>query len=563
MLVVLSDLHLSEDTYLGDRNPDPKALRLFLSQMARTALEKKAKEIIIVLNGDIFDHIRSERWLNADKDGLTYKPYAPVDVSKGGIFPKEIDEKAWEIHQAIENDPKVRPTIDLLKAVARGEDDIFQNTPRPRFLFIPGTSDRPANLSPRINKRIREILNLQPQKPGHGEENSAKKTDESSVELKGSLTPFPNCLIFAEGLPDDYPRAEDELGLDPGSLDYALLVQHGHEYDWLSCEFNLDDNVLSRTPGPSDRHLYAMSPISDWIAIDLIMRLARDFLEECGGDSNALIPRNQAIYRCLLDAQDVRPQLRVLQYLMWRLEGGPWEQVRHLVRNILKEALNHHHLKNWLNSHDRPWLPDRADKIGAALGAFRRMGGAMPDSFLASMAQKVSRRTTPDKAPVELIRKDPIWRCDEIHMLCHGHFHDPSNYNLAVVDGNPKVAVGTGTWRRNHRLCLDELSHLTDRSMNYCLFYRPEEQAKEVGYRMEFWRGKSISQDPTEMGTALDDPDYDYSQEDSTKDKFPQNADAEKHNPSDSASQVDATQDDNTQVDAPHDKQEPKSSEGG
>ena len=130
----------------------------------------------------------------------------------------------------------------------------------------------------------------------------------------------------------------------------------------------------------------------------------------------------------------------------------------------------------------------------------------MPDSFLANIAQKVTRRSTPDQAPVDLIRKDPIWKCPEIHTICHGHFHDPSHYNLAVIDGNPKVAVGTGTWRRRHQLCLDELTHMTMRSMNYAIFYRPEEQSKEVGYRMELWRGKSISQRPTDMGTALDDP---------------------------------------------------------
>ncbi len=490
MLVVISDLHFMEDPYLKDRNPDSKALRLFFSQIARTGKEKDVKEILIVLNGDIFDHIRSEKWLEPDDEGLTYKPYQMVDVNNGDVLPAEVEQKAFEIHKAIESDSRVRPSLELFRSIAHGEDDIFRDGPQPRFLYIPGTSDRLANLSPGINRSIRELLNL-------------PISDSSDSER--SVTPFPNSLLFAEGLPDNYPRAEEELGLDPGSLDYALLVQHGHEYDWLSSEYNLDDNILGRIPEPTDSHLYAISPISDFIAIDLVMRLARDFLEECGGDTAALIPRNQAIYRCLLDAQDVRPQLRVLQYLMWRLEGGPWEQVRHLVRRILKDALKHPRLKSWLHSHDRPWFPDRADKIRAALAAFRRVGDAMPDSFLAAMAQKISRRTIPDKAPVDLIRKDPIWKCDEIHTLCHGHFHDPSNYNLAVIDGNPKTAVGTGTWRRTHQLCLDELSHMTVRSMNYAIFYRPEEQTKDVGYRIEFWRGRSISQKPGESGSALDD----------------------------------------------------------
>jgi hypothetical protein len=484
MLVVLSDIHFQEDTFSRDRNVDPRALRLFFEQIGRTAEAKGATELLVVFNGDVFDHIRNARWLEQDEDGLTVRPYEDHDPARGQTLAPKTDDRAWEIHQAIEADPRVRESIQLIEAMARGDDDIFPKTLQPRFLYIPGTSDRLANLSARINRRIRHIFNSKPPQEGK------------------DLEVFPNQLLFAAGLPEGYPRAEDELDMEPGSLDYAALVQHGHEYDWLSCEFNQDENLLGRSLTPEDSRLYALSPLSDWIAIDLVCALAHSFLEECGGEEEELIPFNRDIYQCLLEAQDVRPQLRVLQYLMWRLEGERWLPIRHIVRRLLKDARNHYHLEKWLTRHDQRWVPDRADKIQAALATLGRLGEAIPDSMLARIAQRASARTGPDEPPVELVRKDPIWECDEIHHLCVGHFHDGVAHTLSVVDGHPKVVVGTGTWRRRHELCLDEISHIALRSMGYAIFYRPEEQPGSRAHRMEHWRGKTITQRPDTSGES-------------------------------------------------------------
>jgi UDP-2,3-diacylglucosamine pyrophosphatase LpxH len=479
MLVVLSDFHFQQDHFCTDRNLDPNALRLFFEQLARAAAKKKARELIVVLNGDIFDHIRNPRWLQENEEGLTFRPYEDHEPQKGEMLTEDTDAVAWDIHQAIESDPRVKESIALLHAIAHGDDDIFTHGPRPRFLYIPGTADRLANLSPRINARIREILNLFPPDPDHVHTNPPRL--------------FPYQLLFAAGLPEGYPRAEDQLGLEAGSLDYATLVCHGHEFDWMSCEFNQDENLLGRILTPADSHLYALSPLSDWLAIDLICDLAYRFLQECGGEEQELIPVNREIYRCLLDAQDVRPPLRVLQYLMWRLDDEQWKRVRHIVRDVLKKARRHFRLKKWLTRHDRSWVPDRADKIQAALAALGRFGDAIPDSVLARIARRASTRSGPDEPPVELVRRDPIWECEEIHTLCLGHFHDPGMHTLTVLDGHPKIAVGTGTWRRRHKLCADEMSHIVLRTMAYAIFYRPEEQAATKSYRLEFWRGKTIT----------------------------------------------------------------------
>ena len=69
MLVFLSDVHLTDRKPDGSSTQaiDPGAFRKFtwyLKDMAETA---KAKEVEIVLLGDIFDVIRSEYWLRSTR----------------------------------------------------------------------------------------------------------------------------------------------------------------------------------------------------------------------------------------------------------------------------------------------------------------------------------------------------------------------------------------------------------------------------------------------------------------------------------------------------------------
>ncbi|MCD6496691.1 MAG: hypothetical protein J7M25_00090 [Deltaproteobacteria bacterium] len=472
MLVVLSDLHFQQDPHGQNRNLESRSLRMFFEEIARAAKLKQAKDLTIVLNGDIFDYIRNQAWFVPGKDGGALRPYAELEPSQP--LSDALEERVWAIHQSIEQDPRVQPSIALLEAIAHGTDDIFTEGVHPKFLFIPGTSDRLADMSVQVKSRLYDMLNL----PGSPDD------------------PFPRQILFTKTPWRDWPHATRILDVPGKHVDYGTLIQHGHEYDWTACEFNYDDNVLGRTPEPADAHLYRMSSLSDWIAIDVIGRLAKDFLDDCGGDASKLIPENQFIYDCLMEADDVRPQLRVLSYLLWRLEGDPWLMIRELVRAHLVHAAKHQRLRQWLSQHDQSWLPDRADKIRAAVKTLASLSGAMPDSFLAGLGKRVSRRAGPDTIPLDLLRTDPIWQNPEVHFICHGHFHEPGSIPLGVIDGHPKLAVCTGTWRRRHRQGLDEISHVAIRSMGYSIFYRPDEQTGNKAHRMEFWQGQVVTHQP-------------------------------------------------------------------
>ncbi len=472
MLVVLSDLHLEYDPHLGRLNPEPRSWRLFFEQLAKAARLKAAKELIVVFAGDLFELVRHPLWLEESEEGGVVKPYVDGPVEDG--LPDNVEERLGRVFESILAQPRVRPFVELVQAVSRGEDDIFTDCPRPRFLFLPGTSDRLVNLSPALNRHIRGIFGM-------------PHADDPKPP------PLPHRVLFAPALEDSDPLASAFLDLETEALDYGVAVQHGHEYDWLACEHNYDEPPLNRLPGRDDEWLYDLSPLAEWIALDLVAGLAHRFLQDCGGIYEKLIAENKFIYDVLVGARDLRPQLRVLSYLRWRLEGDPWVQVRDTIRNHLLEAADSPYLKRWLDRHDQRWVPDRADRIAAAIGFLKRLSSALPDSLLASLSRKAASRAGADAPSMEVIGKDPFWRNPRVHFLCHGHYHEPGVRPLGTLEGVPKVAVCTGTWRRRHSQAADEWSHVAFRSMGYAIFYRPDEQAGDLGHRLEFWQGQVLT----------------------------------------------------------------------
>jgi len=67
MLVTISDIHFVDGT-AGEHNLPFSAFEsVFLSDIISLAEEKEAKEIIILLLGDVVDLIRSTKWFDLDR----------------------------------------------------------------------------------------------------------------------------------------------------------------------------------------------------------------------------------------------------------------------------------------------------------------------------------------------------------------------------------------------------------------------------------------------------------------------------------------------------------------
>ena len=64
MLVLVSDLHLTDASTA--RNVNAEAFALMASLIRDTAARRRAREVHLVLLGDIFDLVRTDYWLRHD-----------------------------------------------------------------------------------------------------------------------------------------------------------------------------------------------------------------------------------------------------------------------------------------------------------------------------------------------------------------------------------------------------------------------------------------------------------------------------------------------------------------
>jgi UDP-2,3-diacylglucosamine pyrophosphatase LpxH len=220
VLVAVSDIHLQDVTLNGipdDINVPTHAFEVFFQHVAASARHNRAREIIFLLNGDIFDFLRTERWFS---DGFTARPY------QWPLAP-EAEARLLDIWDGIHQSN--RRTMDLLHAVATGTDP-FDFPVRPRFVYVAGNHDRLVNISPALRRRVREFLQI-----NHTEE--------------------PFAWTFS-------------------APEYGVFARHGHEYDWTNCEYNF------RRPGAHDDVArYRQAPIGDWVTLDVATYLPHRFRE--------------------------------------------------------------------------------------------------------------------------------------------------------------------------------------------------------------------------------------------------------------------------------------------
>lgn len=306
MLVALSDVHL-QDTTLGglpsDLNVSPQAFELFFQHVAAAARQNRAKEIIFLLNGDVFDLLRTERWFVGNG---TARPYqVPITAS--------VEAKLMEIWDGIERSNAA--TLDILHRVATGRDG-FDFPVRPRFVYVAGNHDRLINISPVLRRRVHALLNLeQPDAP----------------------------------LPWTYEAPE-----------YGLFVRHGHEYDWANCEYSL---AVGRPEARRDERLYWETPLGDWVTLDLATYLTYRF-KQLFGDHPLYEHVHQRLRR-IDDVRPPSRVIPWLQVEVGDSREA-YRIVADTFATVCRERRNHPFLKAWHRAHSRPLRLDRS-KIQAFL----------------------------------------------------------------------------------------------------------------------------------------------------------------------------------------------------
>ncbi len=300
MIVVISDLHLQHTSLdvlrwrdgattfelRNARNVSAGALSMLFSTVSVNAVRTAAQAIELVFAGDIFELIRSPRWLlDGCKIRPTQEPCGELEAMTLRIL-GDIEEECREFFQAL------RKAVDGEPLTFRGSEVRLQHPVHVHYL--PGNHDRLVNLFPSARATVRRLLCMQ-------------------------------------GPPEDrFPHA-----YQPGD-GYGVLVRHGHEYD--------PNNFARRWDGtPPEESDYDRATLGDFVTTDIAMRVPLAFRAHYASELRTPGPAGDAyreLYAALTEFDDIRPATELITYLASILRGDDGDVVK-MLRPVLREVFEH------------------------------------------------------------------------------------------------------------------------------------------------------------------------------------------------------------------------------
>ncbi len=461
MLVVVSDLHFEEeasDVIPGkggfppvaySRNLPGKAYQSFIAHLASEAQRNGAKRLDLVFAGDIFDIHRTSLWVKDNKKNV--RPYV-----KTSEVDKDLEELVLKILKAIRKEPGVVKALEVFQLLGKGKyrDRGNREFPVPVSLhYIPGNHDRMADSTGKIRYEIRKALGIQK-----------------------SEKPFPHVLTF----PNE-----------------GAVVRHGHEYD--RHNFAVDLSGEQVIPLNIPEASYREAPFGDFATVDIASRIPQLFRQKHTDDHILSDPVLRMVYLRLLEFDDLRPQMAMLNFLlhMPMTRVGPadvWESIVPVLKELLEELHVDPFLVMWLERMDRKWQLDAVDVIQTALDlkSWRLVGIPLG---LAQFISKTAIESASDAPRAEAFAaKEEAIVSGDYRFLIAGHTHTPATELIASDEKGERYYVDTGTWRNRIPATPDFKAFGRLKTLTYVIIYGPDEDIGD-GRRgaklasIDFWSG--------------------------------------------------------------------------
>jgi 3',5'-cyclic AMP phosphodiesterase CpdA len=461
MFVVISDLHFEEEARDELRNADGEvelshprnipadAYCRLIGSLAKAAERERPDSMTLILAGDIFELYQTALWFSDESD---VRPYSD-GVDEGSA----LESKILTILDAIAEEEPVRETLKLIRLLTTGRyiDDVDgeeKDFPVPVTIeYIPGNHDRPANGTRAIRRKVRGMLGM------------GDSTDR-----------FPNYLHLQD------PRA---------------LIRHGHEYDpYNFAEDYCDAGSLPVNIPPEH---YDGATLGDFITIDIVARLPVEFRRVHGAEGILNDRVKSAVYKRLLEFEDVRPQSALLGFLLKMpkkdfSEEDVWYVLEPVLQNIIDDIHDHPFLHHWISKWGKAWRPDRTDLARIALKVQTlRKGISLTEARLLSRAAGKA-----DISVLDCVGKEEVVRDETVRAVICGHTHKPT-MELAAMHGSKECYfIDVGTWRKRIPAAYDDSGFGTLKSLTYLILYSSREDRGEdvSGEKLEsfdYWSGMS------------------------------------------------------------------------
>jgi UDP-2,3-diacylglucosamine pyrophosphatase LpxH len=460
MIAVISDLHFEEeerDVIRGEdgevelsyrRNLPAAPYRRLIAALARGAERNDAESLRLVLAGDIFELYQTALWFS-DDDPL--RPYGET-VDEGSA----LESKLLSIMDAIADEEPVRETLEILRLLGSGrylDEGGEKEFPVPVSIeYIPGNHDRPTNATPAMRRRVRELL-------GMGESGER----------------FPNYLLVENP---------------------SVLIRHGHEYD----PYNFAADYTDADPIPTHipRAHYDEPSLGDFITIDVVARLPVEYRRVHTPEGIVADPVKRAVYKRLLEFEDVRPQSAMLSFLLKMPKRGfteedIWTTLEPVVQNIIDDVHDHPFLHRWIDEWDKPWRPDRMDLVQFVLKAqtWRRGISLTEARMLGWMSGKA------DLSVVGRASKEEAVQQGKVRAVICGHTHSPTMELAAMHEFRECYFIDVGTWRHRIPFAHDGSGFGLLKALTYVILYGTDEDHGGAGpsaaklESFDYWSGTS------------------------------------------------------------------------
>ena len=415
MLIVVSDFHLMDGT-AGAHHVEAGTFRSSMADLAAYTREAQATEISIVFLGDVYDVIRTERWLDY-----------PVEDRPWGSHPSE--EALFDIFEGV-----VKNNAETFALLSGSLVQEFGFPVEPTRVFIPGNHDNIVNDHPHLRRRVRETLGMPP-------------SDE----------PFPRYILDQE---------------------HGVFARHGHEFDKLNFEgseaYNSGELLIPEedyTPMPigdvmACEYASKIAPlVADYLPPDhpnrdRIAERLRDVIDVrplVGMVRWVMWQVNQvdkstltAVNRAMNDAAQSVHELPFTQEWIKKHDKLGWDhadQFQAFLRLLRSfKPLNYKRILVI------------ADKMAALQGG--------PDRYA-------------EAAREDLRRLDQTPEGKDIYYVMYGHTHFARAVPLEVIGEPPteryRVYFNTGTWRPTHRVVLGNNGFASWKEITYTLVFKPGE----------------------------------------------------------------------------------------
>lgn len=447
MLVIFSDIHLTDET--TSFNVSPEAFtKILQKEIESSAQRNEAKEIRIVLNGDIFDFVRTDYWLKIDK---SHRPWNGTLDKKTAMNNNSdlMDEHYGKVFDDIMKTKSAKDFIKMLNAINKK----FSGEKPVKISYVIGNHDRIINTSSYLRNKITEKLD---------------SFTTSSVDFV-----------------NEYLNGDD----------YSVLCRHGHEWDDANYGIELYKflNNKSDFVPRFEREIYKLQTIGEIITAELMSGI----IHRVKNNS-----QDKTFIDSLKDLNNVRPLTDAFLWLYWygvAISSKNKQILLNAFKESLHDLLDTEFSKLWDKTKSEIWLFsgditdrfeqmleliedldfDSINKYVEIFKMFDNIFGHSKDDFVDGAKKEFQNKYYIDKG---------------IQYIMYGHTHEERHdYFFGDKEGRVKLYINTGTFLPYIQKTLDKKSFASAYQMSMVFLYRKDEDMDDntpnTYPTLELWNG--------------------------------------------------------------------------